>query len=144
MTGSTTVINQQLDSRFITVTGSDEVGYTARHAWDRDRHPCWATTRETAILGCRQRMLSDPDSSPPPAQGRRACTLNTALQVVGAALGLAGTFLIGAKSPLGFWLWIGSNAALIWLHLRVRLPVLLLLHVAYLGLSIYGLINWSQ
>lgn len=69
---------------------------------------------------------------------------NTVLQVLGAALGLAGTFLIGAKNPLGFWLWIGSNVALVWLHRRMRMPVLLALHLAYTALSIYGLVNWQS
>lgn len=68
--------------------------------------------------------------------------LNTTLQLLGATLGLGGQYLINQHDSMGFVLWIGSNAALILLQLRMRLFVLVALHATYLGLCVQGLINW--
>lgn len=70
--------------------------------------------------------------------------LNTLLQVFSAALGLGGQFLVNQQNPAGFALWLGSNAALMWLQLRMRLYILATLSVAYFGLCVQGLLNWRQ
>lgn len=70
--------------------------------------------------------------------------LNTVLQIAGAGLGLAGQHLINQQNELGFVMWLGSNAALIWLQFRTRLFVLVLLHATYFGLCIQGLLNWTR
>jgi nicotinamide riboside transporter PnuC len=73
----------------------------------------------------------------------RLCSLNVVLQVVGAVCGLAGAFYINERNVLGFYLWVVSNGALIWLQFRVRLVVLVLLHLAYLSLAVQGIYLWS-
>lgn len=74
----------------------------------------------------------------------RRCSLNVVLQVVGAVCGLAGAFFINERNVLGFYLWVVSNAALIWLQFRVRLVVLVVLHLAYLSLALQGIYLWSS
>lgn len=71
-------------------------------------------------------------------------SLNTLLQVLGAALGLGGQYLINEHNPLGFVMWLGANASLLWLQLRTRLFILVLLHAAYFALCVHGLLNWSR
>lgn len=73
----------------------------------------------------------------------RRWSLNVALQVVGAVCGLAGGFYINERNVLGFYLWVVSNAALVWLQFRVRLVVLVALHLAYLSLALQGIYLWS-
>ncbi len=70
--------------------------------------------------------------------------LNTLLQVLGALLGLGGQYLINQHNPMGFVLWLGANAVLVWLQFRVRLFILVLLHVAYFALCVQGLFNWIR
>lgn len=68
--------------------------------------------------------------------------LDNALQVIGAAGGLWGNYLINASSASGFLFWLVSNAALIWLQCRTRLWALVALHTAYIYLSLQGLARW--
>lgn len=68
--------------------------------------------------------------------------LNTLLQVVSAVMGLGGQFLVNQQNPTGFLLWLVSNAALMWLQLRMRLYILATLSVAYFGLCVQGLMSW--
>lgn len=70
--------------------------------------------------------------------------LNTLLQVVSAVMGLGGQFLVNQQDPAGFMLWLISNSALMWLQLRMRLYILASLSVAYFGLCVQGLMNWSS
>jgi nicotinamide riboside transporter PnuC len=74
----------------------------------------------------------------------RTGTLNALLQIVGAVCGLAGAFYINERDVLGFYLWVISNGALIWLQFRVRLMVLVMLHIAYLSLALQGIYLWSS
>lgn len=73
---------------------------------------------------------------------RRVFTLNTWLQLVGAVGGLWGNYLITEGAASGFLLWMVSNAALIWLQLRMRLWTLVGLHLAYLFLCVKGIAQW--
>ena len=77
------------------------------------------------------------------ALGRRMLTLNVALQVIGASCGLIGNSFINEQSVFGFYLWMLSNGALIWLQLRMRMWVLVALHGAYLTLAIDGAYKWG-
>tara|TARA_B100001105_G_scaffold12875_1_gene9435 strand:+ start:5133 stop:5414 length:282 start_codon:yes stop_codon:yes gene_type:complete len=70
-------------------------------------------------------------------------SLNTLLQFLGAVLGLGGQYLINEHNPLGFVMWLGANASLLWLQLRMRLFILVLLHAAYFALCVQGLLNWT-
>jgi hypothetical protein len=74
----------------------------------------------------------------------RKLTLNTLLQVIGAAAGLGGQVLVTHQNPAGFVLWLVSSAALMWLQLRLRLFVLAALSLAYFGLSVQGLSHWNH
>lgn len=71
-------------------------------------------------------------------------SLNTLLQFMGAVLGLGGQYLINEHNSLGFVMWLGANASLLWLQLRMRLFVLVLLHAAYFALCVHGLLTWSR
>jgi hypothetical protein len=71
-------------------------------------------------------------------------SLNTLLQVLGAVLGLGGQYLVNEHNSLGFVMWLGANASLLWLQLRMRLFILVLLHAAYFALCVHGLLNWSR
>lgn len=71
-------------------------------------------------------------------------TLNALLQVLGAVFGLGGQYLINQHNAFGFVLWMGSNVALMVLQFRMRLGVLVVLHVVYFGLCMQGLVNWGQ
>jgi len=73
---------------------------------------------------------------------RRALSLNFLLQLVGAAGGLWGNYLITQGAAAGFILWMISNAALIWLQVRMRLWTLVGLHFAYLFLCVKGIAQW--
>jgi hypothetical protein len=74
---------------------------------------------------------------------RRPLTLNLVLQLIAAALGLGGQVLVNRQDPLGFVFWMGANVALIWLQLRMRMFVLVVLYITYLGLCIHGLMSWG-
>lgn len=71
-------------------------------------------------------------------------SLNVLLQVLGATLGLGGQHLINQHNAFGFVLWMGSNAVLMVLQFRMRLGVLVALHIVYFGLCMQGLMNWSR
>jgi hypothetical protein len=73
----------------------------------------------------------------------RRPSLNLVLQWVAAALGLGGQVLVNRQDPLGFVFWIGTNVALIWLQLRMRMFVLVALYITYLGLCIHGFMSWG-
>ncbi len=73
----------------------------------------------------------------------RRPSLNLVLQWVAAALGLGGQVLVNRQDPLGFVFWIGTNVALIWLQLRMRMFVLVALYITYLGLCIHGFMSWA-
>jgi hypothetical protein len=73
----------------------------------------------------------------------RRVTLDLVLQLVAAALGLAGQVLVNRHNPFGFVLWMGANVALIWLQLRMRMFILVLLYITYLVLCIDGLMSWG-
>ncbi len=75
---------------------------------------------------------------------RRLCTLNVALQFIGAALGLGGQLLVNRHDPGGFVLWMGSNVALVWLQLRLRLFVLVALSFVYLLFCFEGMWMWTR
>jgi len=77
-----------------------------------------------------------------PSWLRRVFSLNTWLQLVGATGGLWGNYLITEGAASGFLLWMVSNAALIWLQLRMRLWTLVGLHFAYLFLCVKGIAQW--
>jgi hypothetical protein len=79
-----------------------------------------------------------------PSWLRRVFSLNTWLQLVGAAGGLWGNYLITEGAASGFLLWMISNAALIWLQLRMRLWTLVGLHFAYLFLCVKGIAEWYE
>ncbi|GAB3644867.1 nicotinamide mononucleotide transporter [Ramlibacter alkalitolerans] len=68
--------------------------------------------------------------------------LNQILQATGLLFGLAGTWLVTEKNALGFVFWTISNLALIVLTARTRLGLLGLMYVAYLALSLKGLLQW--
>ncbi len=74
---------------------------------------------------------------------RRPVSLNLVLQLIAAALGLGGQVLVNRQDPLGFVFWIGANVALIWLQLRLRMFILVVVYVTYLVLCIDGLVSWS-
>lgn len=74
----------------------------------------------------------------------RVDRLNAVLQLVGALCGLAGAYYINQQNVLGFYLWVISNGALIWLQFRVRLVVLVMLHIAYLSLALQGIYLWNS
>ena len=74
---------------------------------------------------------------------RRPVSLNLVLQLIAAALGLGGQVLVNRQDPLGFVFWIGANVALIWLRLRLRMFILVVVYVTYLVLCIDGLVSWS-
>lgn len=71
-------------------------------------------------------------------------SLNMLLQFLGAVLGLGGQYLINEQNSLGFVMWLGANASLAWLQLRMRLRILVLLHTVYFALCVQGLLNWSR
>ena len=71
-------------------------------------------------------------------------TLNRLLQVLGAVFGLGGQYLINQHNSFGFVLWMASNAALMVLQFRMRLGVLVVLHIVYFALCMQGLMNWSR
>lgn len=69
---------------------------------------------------------------------------NTLLQVLGAAFGLLGQWFVNQQNPVGFVLWLGSNASLLWLQLRMRLFVLVALHAVYFSLCVHGFLSWVR
>lgn len=72
----------------------------------------------------------------------KLASLNNGLQLIGAAGGLWGNYLITVGAASGFFFWIASNAALIWLQCRTRLWALVGLHMAYLYLCVQGIVQW--
>lgn len=40
---------------FMEVTGNDNVGWCAKYTWDKNH--VWASSKNTAIFGCRKRRL---------------------------------------------------------------------------------------
>jgi hypothetical protein len=106
-----------------------------------DKLDTQAAQRASSVSLAPLRPLSDLELSPRlPAW----FTLNTLLQVLGAVLGLGGQYLINERNALGFVMWLGANAALAWLQLRMRLFILTALHVTYFALCVHGLLNWSR
>lgn len=73
---------------------------------------------------------------------RSLLSINTALQVLGAVLGLLGQWYVNHHNPIGFLLWLGSNAVLLWLQFRLRMFVLVGLHVVYFAMCAHGFITW--
>lgn len=92
----------------------------------------------------RPRRLPECPSIPRRIQLPAWATLNTGLQVMAAVFGLSGQYLVNQQNPTGFVLWLGANATLMWLQLRMRLFVLVFLSAAYFGLCVQGLLNWSK
>lgn len=70
--------------------------------------------------------------------------LNTWLQLVGMTTGLLGNYLITSANPSGFVVWMVSNVALLWLQIRLRMWVLLVLFAVYLVLCFQGLGVWYR
>lgn len=71
-------------------------------------------------------------------------SLNTALQVMGAIMGLLGQWFVNHQNPIGYVFWLGSNAVLLWLQLRVRLFILVALHAVYFSLCVHGFLIWVR
>lgn len=75
---------------------------------------------------------------------RQMLTLNNLLQVIGVSTGLYGNFLINQTDATGYFVWMVSNIALVWLQIRMRLYLLMVLFSVYLVLCFQGLNSWAQ
>jgi hypothetical protein len=71
-------------------------------------------------------------------------SLNNVLQLVGASTGLLGNYLITQSNAGGFLVWMVSNVALVWLQVRLRLWILVVLFSVYLYLCFEGIAVWYR
>lgn len=68
----------------------------------------------------------------------------TAVELLIAFTGLLGQFYVGKLNRLGLVLWTLSNVMAIALHTQTGLQGLLLLHTAYLSLTLKDLVAWTK
>lgn len=58
--------------------------------------------------------------------------------------GLAGQYLVAHRNTAGFWVWIASNGALIWVSVEKALIGMVLLYFIYTFMCLYSIRKWKQ
>ena len=67
-----------------------------------------------------------------------------AVEIVATILSLAGAFLINKKMSQGFYCWLASNSAWVYLDVRSGLYFQAAMFVVFFLLSVHGLILWRR
>lgn len=60
------------------------------------------------------------------------------------ATGVAGQLLVAHRNPLGFWAWIASNFALIWVSVDKGLLGMAGLYCFYSLMCVYSIRQWAK